>query len=182
MDYRTLKINNICARGVKDITFISKLMVYAVVSISGDPLNRQTKRTNVDRVRLRNPTWNSCLKFNVMESLANQDRLSLKIHLVAALFNTDTIIGTVHVPLKVLLDNPGHGLSCQIYNKKSKKSRGTLYFSYEFGGRVEAPPPPKPKPGPFHSFEDAYSYCVKDIGMAPDQASKHIFLYYDVDF
>jgi hypothetical protein len=165
MDYRTLKINKICARGVKDITFFSKLMVYAVVSISGDPFNPQTKRTNVDRVGLRNPTWNCCLKFNVMESLAIQDRLSLKIQLVAQLFSRDTIIDTVHIPLKVFLDNPGYHLSCQVYNKKSKKSSGTLNFSYEFGGRVEAPPPPKPKLGPFHSFEDAYMYCVKDIGM-----------------
>ena len=186
MEYRTLKLKMISARGVKDVTFISKLMVYAVVSMTGDLHNPQTESTNADSVRLRNPRWNRSFTFTFKESLANQDRLTLKIQLVAQCC-TDKIIGTVDIPLKVLLDNPdnaGYELSCQVWKKNSKKSRGNLRLSYKFGDRVKAPPPPKRKPGPFHSYEDAYLYCVK-IGMALDEASEDAFFYClwnDVDF
>jgi hypothetical protein len=164
MDYRTLKINKICARGVKDITFFSKLMVYAVVSISGDPFNpHQTHQRGP--CRLKKPH---------MELLPQIQCNGVSRYPRSSFSQNPTSRTTFQprydnrhrpYPSQGVSDNPGYHLSCQVYNKKSKKSSGTLNFSYEFGGRVEAPPPPKPKLGPFHSFEDAYMYCVKDIGM-----------------
>jgi len=70
------------------------------------------------------------LKFTVKESLANQDRLSLKIQLVAELLSKHKVIGTVDIPLKLLLDNPGYKLSCQVYKKHSEKW-GTCFQVYK---------------------------------------------------
>lgn len=146
MEYRTLEIKMISAKDVKDVTpFFYKLMVFAVVSITGDPLNPQIENTDADEYGKRNPRWNRSLKFTFKESLANQDRLFLKIHLGAMLSIPNKLIGTVNIPLKELFDNPaGHRLSCQVRKINSEESRGTLNLSYRLGDRVEAPPPPKP--------------------------------------
>nr|ABN09103.1 C2 [Medicago truncatula] len=142
MEYRTLEIKMISAKDVKDVTpFFQKLKVFAYVSIKGDPLNPQTEVTDADGYNKRNPEWNSSLKFTFKESLANQDRLFLKIHLGAKLNFPNKLIGTVNIPLKELFDNPaGHQLSYQVRKINSEKSRGTLNLSYKLGDR---PPPPK---------------------------------------
>ena len=156
MEYRTLEIKMISAKDVKDVTpFFKMLMIFVVVSISGDPLNPQTEVTDADGDGRRNPKWNSSLRFTFKESLANQNRLLLKIHLGALLYFPNKLIGTVNIPLKELFDNPaGHQLSYQVRKINSEESRGTLNLSYKFSDRVEAPPPPKPMKAPGEVFKD----------------------------
>lgn len=165
MEYRTLEIKMISAKDVKDVTpFFQKLKVFAYVSIKGDPLNPQTEVTNADGYNKRNPEWNSSLKFTFKESLANQDRLFLKIHLGAKLNFPNKLIGTVIIPLKELFDNPaGHQLSYQVRKINSEKSRGTLNLSYKLGDRVEAPPPPKPMKEPVKAPGEVFTNGVLKI-------------------
>ncbi|CAK8531718.1 unnamed protein product [Lathyrus sativus] len=143
MEYRTLELNLISAKDLKDVNLFSKMDVYAVVSISGDPINPQTATTHIHRNGGTNPTWNFPIKFTVNESLANQNRLSLEIKLISnRKVAGDTMIGTVHMPLKELLDNPsGDSLRQVSYQVRttSGKSKGSLNLSYKFGEHVGAP-------------------------------------------
>jgi len=144
MKYRTLELNIISAKDLKGFNLFSKTSVYAVVSISGDPLNPQTATTYIHRATRRNPTWNIPVKFIVNESLANQNCLSLEVKLLShrKFLPCDTIIGTFHIPLKVLLDNTAgdsfRKVLCQV-RKTSGKPKGTLNLSYKFGNHVKAP-------------------------------------------
>ena len=143
MEFRNLELNIISAKDLKNVNLFSKMDVYAVVSISGDPLNPQTATTHIHRDGGTNPKWNFNVKFTINESLANQNRLSLEIKLISdRTLAGDTVIGTVHIPIKELLDNPA-GDSFREVNyqvrKTSGKSQGTLILSYKFGERVEAP-------------------------------------------
>ncbi|CAI8590093.1 unnamed protein product [Vicia faba] len=142
MEYRTLELNIISAKDLKDVNLFSKMDVYAVVSITGDPINPQTATTHIHRNGGKNPTWNFSVKFTVNESLANQNRLSLEIKLISDRAVGDTVIGTVHISLKELLDNPsGDSLRQVGYQVRttSGKSKGTLNLSYKFGEHVGAP-------------------------------------------
>ncbi|XP_058723473.1 protein SRC2-like [Vicia villosa] len=143
MEYRTLELNIISAKDLKDVNLFSKMDVYAVVSITGDPLNPQTATTHIHRNGGTNPTWNFPVKFTVNDSLANQNRLSIEIKLISdRKVAGDTVIGTVHMPLKELLDNPsGDSLRQVSYQVRtsSGKSKGTLNLSYKFGEHVGAP-------------------------------------------
>ncbi|MQL05536.1 hypothetical protein EI015_26035, partial [Escherichia coli] len=110
MEYRTLELNIVSAKDIKDVNLFSKMHVYVVVSLSGDPLQPQKSKSPVHRDGGTNPTWNFPVKFTVNESLAHQNRLSLEIKLFSdRTVAGDTLIGTVYVPLRELLDNPGDG-------------------------------------------------------------------------
>ncbi|WJX27859.1 Protein src2 [Trifolium repens] len=143
MEYRILELNIISAKDLKDVNVFSKMDVYAVVSISGDSVNLQTATTHIHRDGGKNPTWNFPVKFTINESLANQNRLSLEIKLLSdRTLAGDTIIGTVHVPIKELLDNPaGDSLRQVSYQVRtsSGKAKGNLNLSYKFGEHVAAP-------------------------------------------
>ncbi|KAI5446360.1 Protein src2, variant 5 [Lathyrus oleraceus] len=143
MEYKTLELNIISAKDLKDVNLFSKMDVYAVVSISGDPVNPQTATTHIHHNGGTNPTWNFPIKFTVNESLANQNRLSLEIKLISnRSVAGDTLIGTVHMPLKELLENTsGDSLRQVSYQVRttSGKSKGSLNLSYKFGENVGAP-------------------------------------------
>ncbi|KHN26566.1 hypothetical protein glysoja_019805 [Glycine soja] len=151
MEYRTLELNIISAKDIKNVNLFSKMDVYAAVSLSGDPLHPQGATTHVHKDAGSNPTWNYPVKFSVNESLAKENRLSLEIKLVSDRTLGDTVIGTVHVPLRELMDNPGDDgsfrqVSYQVM-KQSGKSKGSLNFSYKVGEHVPAPAPKAPKTG-----------------------------------
>ncbi|KAG5006042.1 hypothetical protein AAZX31_09G045100 [Glycine max] len=151
MEYRTLELNIISAKDIKNVNLFSKMDVYAVVTLSGDPLHPQGATTHVHKDAGSNPTWNYPVKFSVNESLAKENRLSLEIKLVSDRTLGDTVIGTVHVPLRELMDNPGDDgsfrqVSYQVM-KQSGKSKGSLNFSYKVGEHVPAPAPKAPKTG-----------------------------------
>ncbi|XP_020220830.1 protein SRC2 [Cajanus cajan] len=144
MEYRTLELNIISAKDLKNVNVFSKMDVYAVVSLSGDPLHPQGATTHVHKDGGTNPTWNYPAKFSVNESLAKENRLSLDIKLVSdRTLAGDTVIGTVHIPLRELLDNPPEvGPFRQVgysVRTSSGKPKGTLYLSYKFGDQVAAP-------------------------------------------
>uniref|UniRef100_A0A5B7A254 Putative cytokinesis protein sepA-like n=1 Tax=Davidia involucrata TaxID=16924 RepID=A0A5B7A254_DAVIN len=139
MEYRSLEINIISAKDLKNVNFINKMDVYVVVSISGDQRTKQ--KTPVNRDGDSNPTWNFPMKFTVDESAAQQNRLTLMFKLRCERSLGDKDIGEVHVPIKELLDNVGDGkmqfLSYQV-RKPSGKPKGQLNLSYKFGEKVAA--------------------------------------------
>ncbi|KAL9314827.1 hypothetical protein ACSQ67_020279 [Phaseolus vulgaris] len=140
MEYRTLELNIISAKDIKNVNLFSKMDVYAVVSLTGDPFHLQSATTQVDKDSGSNPKWNFPVKFSVNEALAKENRLTLEIKLFSDRTLGDTLIGTVHVPLRELVDNPGddngsRNVSYKVL-KSSGKSKGTLNFSYKFAEKV----------------------------------------------
>ncbi|MED6174188.1 hypothetical protein PIB30_066636 [Stylosanthes scabra] len=146
MEYGTLDLTIVSAKDLKNVNMLSKMDVYAIVSLNGDIYNPQKFKTNVDRDGGTSPTWNFPMKFNFSDSLAQQNRLSLEIKIMSDRTLGDTLIGTVYVPLRELLDNPGGGkdgkefrqVSYQV-RKPSGKPKGALNFSYKIGGKTSAP-------------------------------------------
>ncbi|RDY02469.1 Protein SRC2, partial [Mucuna pruriens] len=147
MEYRTLELNIESAKDLKDVNLFSKMDVYAVVSLSGDPLHPQVATTHVHKDGGTNPTWNYPTKFSVNESLAKENRLSLEIKLISdRTLAGDTVIGTIYVPVKELLDNPGDGssfrqVSYKVMIPSGKKSKGSFNFSYKFSIHLATPAP-----------------------------------------
>lgn len=135
MEYRTLEINVISAKDLKDVNLISKMDVYVVVSINGD--SRSKQKTPVDRDGGTNPTWNFPMKFTVDESAAQQNRLTLSFKLRCERTLGDKDIGEVNVPIKELLDPAGESKPIQFVSyqvrKPSGKPKGELNLSYKFG-------------------------------------------------
>ncbi|GKV31515.1 hypothetical protein SLEP1_g40197 [Rubroshorea leprosula] len=150
MAYRTLDINLISASDLKNVNLVSKMDVYAVVSLAGDSSNHKQKvKTTVDRVGGSNPSWNFPIKFTVDETLAQQNRLLLVVNLKCERTLGDKEVGEVNVPVKELLDSTGNGGSMKFISyqvmKPSGKPKGMLNFSYKFGEKsVEATAPSAP--------------------------------------
>ncbi|KAL9407826.1 hypothetical protein AB3S75_046381 [Citrus x aurantiifolia] len=141
--YRTLDLNVISAKHLKDVHFISKMDVYAVVSISGDhTIKKQKVKTHVDRSGGSNPTWNFPIKFTFNESLAQQNRLTLNFKIKSDGLLGDKTVGEVIVPIKELLDSSSSSSSSGdaksmkfvTYQVRSSsgKPKGELHFSYKF--------------------------------------------------
>ncbi|KAF1881511.1 hypothetical protein Lal_00021490 [Lupinus albus] len=176
MEYRTLELNVVSAKDIKYVNLLSKMDVYAVVSMSGDSHNGQKMKTHVHRDGGTNPSWNFPVKFTVNESLAHQNRLSLEIKLFSErTFAGDTLIGTVCIPVKELIDNPGDGsfrhVSYQV-RTQSGKAKGLLNLSYKFGDKVTAPikAAPAPVPGVYPPPAVAYPPPVVSSKQEPVMA------------
>lgn len=109
MEYRTLDINVMSARNIKDVNLLSKMDVYVVVTIVGNPHNKPQKaKTQVDRDGGKNPAWNCPMKFMVDESAAQQGKLTLMFKLRCERSLGDKDIGDVVVPIRDLLSSPKH--------------------------------------------------------------------------
>lgn len=138
--YRTLELNVISAKHLKDVHFISKMDVYAVVSISGDhTIKKQKVKTHVDRSGGSNPTWNFPVKFTFNESLAQQNRLTLNFKIKSDGLLGDKTVGEVIVPIRELLDSSsssGDAKSMKFVTyqvrSSSGKPKGEFHFSYKF--------------------------------------------------
>ncbi|KAL5541847.1 hypothetical protein UlMin_009557 [Ulmus minor] len=134
-----LEIKVISAKDLKDVNLMTKMDVYAVVSISGDSRKQKTK-TTIDRGGGTNPTWNFPVKFTVDEASAKQNRLTVVFKLVCDRNLGDKDVGQVIVPVKELLDSAGDGKSFKFVSyqvrKPSGKPKGELHFSYKFGDQV----------------------------------------------
>lgn len=140
MEYRTLDLKIISAKGLKNVNFISKLEVYAVVSIAGgDP--RAKQRTPTDRDGGVNPAWNFPMKFMIDEVAAQQNRLTLVVNLRAERALGDRDVGEVRVPIKEIIAD-GNNKSVQFVRyqvrKPSGKAKGELNFSYQFSEKLGA--------------------------------------------
>lgn len=136
MEYRTLEITLIAAKGLKNVNLFSKIDVYAVVYIGGgDP--RAKQKTPVDKEGNTNPNWNFPMKFTVDETAVQQNRLTLVVNLRAERALGDKDVGEVRVPIKELM---GEHKSVQFVRyqvrKPSGRPKGELNFSYKFSEKV----------------------------------------------
>ncbi|KAJ6911835.1 protein SRC2-like [Populus alba x Populus x berolinensis] len=142
MGERTLEINVISARGLKDVNYISKMDVYAVVSISGGDDSKQKPKqktkTPVDRAGGKNPTWNFPIKFTIPQAPLAESRLNVVFNLKCERALGDKDVGEVNVPVKELLDSAGDGKSMKFVSyqvrKPSGKPKGEVSFSFKFSG------------------------------------------------
>ncbi|XP_057962849.1 protein SRC2 [Malania oleifera] len=150
MEHRSLQINVMNAKDIKDVNLLTKMDVYVVVSISGDyTTHKQT--TPVDKDAGTNPKWNHSLNFSVDDAAAHQNRSTLVFLLRSDRIFGDRDIGEVRVPVKELINNPGNDyknsrvVSYQV-RTPSGRAKGTLTFSYKLGDKIQAPvPAPYPK-------------------------------------
>lgn len=141
MEFRPLEIKILSAKDLKSVNHFTKMDVYVVGSISGD--RRTAQRTNVDKDGGTSPKWNYPMKFTLDESLLQQNRLTLDLQLRSDRTLGDKEIGSVHVPIKELIDNAAGNKSDRSVTykvvKPSGKPKGTLDFSYKFGEPFAAP-------------------------------------------
>lgn len=156
MDHRALEIISMSGKDLNRVNLITKMAVYAVVSISGgDKKSKQTTKTPVDRDGDTSPTWIFPMKFTVDEVALRQNLLTLDFKLVCERKLGDKDIGEVHVPIKQLLESPTIGfvgnygnqqrlVSYQV-SKPNGQPKGQITFSYQFVDK-DAPPPPVPGP------------------------------------
>ncbi|TKY72617.1 hypothetical protein E2542_SST01360 [Spatholobus suberectus] len=136
------------AEDLKDVNLFTTMNVMAKVSLFGDPSKPQGATTNVHKKGGTNPVWNTLMRFPINEPLAKNKRLSLGIEIISdRIVAGETVIGTVDVPLKELLDNPGDGSSFRQVSypvrRPSGKFKGSFNFSYKFGEHVAAPAEPE---------------------------------------
>ncbi|XP_065037301.1 protein SRC2-like [Musa acuminata AAA Group] len=150
--YRTIEMTLISAKDLNDVNVFSKMDVYAVVSIAGDP--RSSQRTPTDKNGGKSPSWNATLRFYVPVDPAAAGRLVLHVLLRAERTLGDRDVGEVQIPLKELLvdggGKPSSGpqfVSYQVRKTGSGKPKGVLNLSYKFldapaAAADHAPPPP----------------------------------------
>ncbi|XP_021847161.1 protein SRC2-like [Spinacia oleracea] len=143
MEHRPIEVKLLCAKDLKDVNVFSKMDVYIIGSVSGDP--RSIQRTTVDKDGGTNPKWNHEMNFTFDESAARMNRLGLVFQIMSHRTLGDKEIGRVYVPLKELLDNfgVGDGSSGEVINHEKDvvyqvqtlngKFKGKLEFSFKFG-------------------------------------------------
>ncbi|KAM0870188.1 hypothetical protein ACQ4PT_040175 [Festuca glaucescens] len=146
MAYRVLEVTLLSAKDLKNVNLITRMEVYAVATISGDPITRQC--TPPDPHGGRNPTWNATLRFSVPPTVdATTGGGCLHILLrVQRMFGTDRDVGEVIVPLAEILASVGdHGgddlsgptlpqfASYQIHKVHRTETCGELYLTYRLG-------------------------------------------------
>ncbi|XP_047055869.1 protein SRC2-like [Lolium rigidum] len=140
MAQRTLELTLISGKDLKDVNLLSKMEVYALVALSGDPRSRQ--RVPTDRAGGRNPAWNATLRFVVPANAAG----SLHVLLRAERALGDRDVGEVHIPLSELLSGAPDGpvpvkfVAYQVRKIGSGKPQGALNFSYKLGEVTQAQP------------------------------------------
>uniref|UniRef100_A0A1D1ZF78 Metacaspase-1A n=1 Tax=Anthurium amnicola TaxID=1678845 RepID=A0A1D1ZF78_9ARAE len=156
---RPLDLKLISARDLKNVNIFSKMDVYAVAWLSGDP--RSKGRTATDREGGRNPSWtNAAFRFFVPAGGVETGRLVLHVRLRSKRALGDRDIGEVRVPVKELESTPGAGDSPRFVSyevrRPSGKAGGVLNFSFGFGAPVAAPAPwpPHPAPYPVHKADE----------------------------
>ncbi|KAM0827266.1 hypothetical protein ACQ4PT_068310 [Festuca glaucescens] len=151
MAYRVLEVTLLSAKDLKNVNLITRMEVYAVATISGDPITRQC--TLPDPYGGRNPTWNATLRFDVPPTAEEAKGGCLHILLRAKrTFGTDRDVGEVIVPLPELLTGGGLGApnmpqfaSYQVRKVHRTETRGLLYLTYRLGPII-VPPPAKEWP------------------------------------
>ncbi|XP_057515087.1 protein SRC2-like [Amaranthus tricolor] len=143
MEHRPIEVKLLCAKELKDVNLFSKMNVYVIGSVSGDP--RSIQRTVIDKDAGTNPTWNHEMQFTFDESAARMNRLGLVFQIMSDRTLGDKEVGRVYVPLKELFDVVGSkdGSSNEVLDKYrhvvyqvqtlNGKFKGQLEFSFKFG-------------------------------------------------
>ncbi|CAD6264316.1 unnamed protein product [Miscanthus lutarioriparius] len=172
MAYRELELTLLSAQELKSVNLITRMHVYAVVSISGDPLTRQC--TAPDTYGGRNPCWHATFRFAVPPTAAGAAGASLHVLLRTERFLGDRDVGEVVVPLSDVLagatgvgPQPPQVASYQVRKLHRWEPRGVLNVSYRLGP-VVAPVVERATDKPAVSFEAAYA----PVGV-PRQPSHH---------
>ncbi|KAG8369979.1 hypothetical protein BUALT_Bualt14G0069900 [Buddleja alternifolia] len=191
MENRTLEITLQYCKDLNKVNLITKMDVYAVVSISGSDNNsKQKTKTPVDHAGDANPTWNFPMKFTVDEAALQNNRLTLDFKLICERALGDKDVGEVNVPIKELFNSPAKGgadgkhiVSYQV-RKPSGKPKGQITFSYQFGEKTVnaaaappygaavpfAPPPGKVDGGPVTAYPAGSSSGYPPHGVYPPPA------------
>lgn len=150
MECRPLDVTLISATDLKNVNLLSKMDVYAVVSLSGDPASKH--KTPVDKDSGPNPKWNHTVRLTVPEAPAKQGQLYLKVKIVSDRSFGDKEIGEVQIPIGELLESSGDGKGEQRVSYSVRlpngKAKGTLNLAYKFGEKFTAPAPEIPKAAP----------------------------------
>ncbi|TVU37288.1 hypothetical protein EJB05_10594, partial [Eragrostis curvula] len=180
MAYRVLEVTLQSAKDLKRVNLISRMEVYAVVTISGDPLTRQC--TQPDPYGGRHPSWNATFRFNVPPTAAAANGcLHVLLRTERALGDRD--VGEVILPLADVLagtterDPRPRPQQCASYTVRKVhrfEPRGTLNVSYRLGPVVAPQPAPPPTPPPFYHPPYA-AYLPQTLALPPPtaQASGH---------
>ncbi|GJN33381.1 hypothetical protein PR202_gb21978 [Eleusine coracana subsp. coracana] len=144
MAYRVLEVTVQSAKDLKRVNLLSRMEVYAVVTLSGDPLTRQS--TPPDPYGGRHPCWNATFRFNVPATSSSATGcLHVLLRTERALGDRD--VGEVIVPLADVLaggdGDPGQRpQQCATYTVRKVhrcEPRGRLNVSFRLGP-VVAPP------------------------------------------
>lgn len=169
MECRPLEITIVSATDLKDVNLMSKMDVYAVVTISGG--SNQKQKTPVDKDSGPNPKWNHTVKFTLFEEAVQQNQLALKIKVISDRSFGDKEIGEVQVPIKELLENSKDDLNGEkrvSYSVRlpNGKAKGALNLAYKFGEKYTFQ-----APAPFPAQSAAHKAPVEPVMAYP--ASGH---------
>ncbi|KAJ1262605.1 hypothetical protein BS78_09G121500 [Paspalum vaginatum] len=106
MACQTLELTLVSARDLRGVNLVSKMEVYAVAYLAGDPRSRQ--RVPTDRAGGRDPTWNATVPITVPASGAGSGAVRVLLRTERAL-GRDRDVGEVLLPLSDVLAGAGDG-------------------------------------------------------------------------
>ncbi|XP_040380290.1 protein SRC2-like [Oryza brachyantha] len=146
MACRTLELTLLSASDLRVVNLVSKMEVYAVVYLAGDPRARQ--RVATDRAGGRNPSWrDATVRLAVPASGAGSGALRVLLRAERAGLGGDRDVGEVVVPLPGILAGAGDGPTASALASypvrkvgSSKTTHGVLNLSYKLGGVVHPDP------------------------------------------
>ncbi|CAL5071243.1 unnamed protein product [Urochloa decumbens] len=174
MAYRVLEVTLLSAKDLKRVNLISRMEVYAVVTLSGDPLTRQC--TQPDPYGGRHPSWNTSFRFTVPPTAATATGcLHVLLRTERALGDRD--VGEVIVPLADIL--AGGGAACdpgprppqlasyQVRKVHRYEPRGMLNVSYRLGPIVAPQPQAPPRADDTAAAAAFFGYPVARPFYAP---------------
>ncbi|GLT90240.1 hypothetical protein SLE2022_081830 [Rubroshorea leprosula] len=137
MEDRRLAITLRSAKDLKHVNFFSKMNVYAVATINGDPQTKQ--QTPVDKNCGRNPNWQYTMIFPVGEAAANHNGRNLVIRLVSSRRRFgDKVIGEVVVPMKEFLGCKEKDFAYEV-RLPNGKLKGTLNLRSRIEEKLSVP-------------------------------------------
>ncbi|KAI3821959.1 hypothetical protein L1987_09537 [Smallanthus sonchifolius] len=139
MDYRILDLIIVSAKGLKKASFMGRMDVYAVVSISGVIGKGQKIRTCIHKNGDSDPTWNFPMKFIVDEAAGLQDHLTL----------------VVKIKAEWIFGDEGKAIQSASYQvwRRSGKPKGVFRFWYELGERFSG------------NMEEPMTACPRGMGV-----------------
>jgi hypothetical protein len=167
MASRTVDVTLLSARDLREVNLVSKMEVYAVVYLAGDPISRQ--RVATDRTGGRNPAWNATVRVTVPASGSGSGALRVLLRAERPLGDRD--VGEVILPLTEILAGAGDEPTEAVlgtYNVRkvgSGKAQGVLNLSYKLGGVIHATAAQQQQAAAVKTGEPAAGYLA--AGAAP---------------
>ena len=133
-----MDVTLLSARDLRDVNLVSKMEVYGVVYLAGDPISRQ--RVATDRTGGRNPVWNATARVTVPASGSESGALRVLLCTERPLGDRD--VGEVILPLTEILADAGEEPTeanlgtYKVRKVGSSKTQGVLNLSYKLGGVI----------------------------------------------